>query len=164
MVKFDSPFTVKLWATLKDANALYFLLEPCMGGELFVLLRQRTSFSEPMARFYAACVVLGMEHIHNTGYVYRGTFSCFSPPAPACHHRVLVVQAPTCVCPVAGLSWFASFLRLFFSSFLEISTCYFSCFCFLHWRLACAIAPCSSNLTDCVFLCYSFLCLVRFEA
>ena len=34
MCKFDSTFLIKLWATMKDNNALYYLLEPCLGGEL----------------------------------------------------------------------------------------------------------------------------------
>jgi serine/threonine protein kinase len=56
MQRFNSPFLVGLHATMKDDRAIYFLLELCMGGELFTLLRSRTSFNENAARFYAGCV------------------------------------------------------------------------------------------------------------
>ena len=31
----DSDFVIKLFATFKDADNLYFLLEPALGGELY---------------------------------------------------------------------------------------------------------------------------------
>jgi cGMP-dependent protein kinase len=71
MVKFHSDFCVKLYSTFKDRDALYFLLEPCLGGELFTLLRSKTSFNEKTAKFYAACVVMAFEHMHSFNTVYR---------------------------------------------------------------------------------------------
>lgn len=71
MASLNSPFLIRLYATFRKPNSLEFLLEPCLGGELFSLLRQRTFFDEQTARFYAAAVVLGFEYMHNKGIIYR---------------------------------------------------------------------------------------------
>jgi hypothetical protein len=39
-------------------------MEPSLGGELYVLLKARGSFSERCARFYAAQVVSMFECLH----------------------------------------------------------------------------------------------------
>lgn len=46
-------------------------MEVCLGGELFSVLRQRTVFDEPTAKFYAACVVEAFDYMHERGTVYR---------------------------------------------------------------------------------------------
>ncbi len=71
MMRFNSEFLVKLYNTYKDRDALYFLLEPCLGGELFTLLRSRTSFNEKTTKFYAGCVTLAFEYMHQSDTVYR---------------------------------------------------------------------------------------------
>ena len=43
----------------------------CAAGELFSLLRERESFDDDVARFYAASVVLGFEYMHSKNFVYR---------------------------------------------------------------------------------------------
>lgn len=71
MERLDHPFLVKLFRTYQDRDKLYFLLEPVMGGELFSLLRRKTLFREPTARFYAASTVLAFEYMHTLNIVYR---------------------------------------------------------------------------------------------
>lgn len=71
MATMNHPFMVKLHATYKDKNRLYFLLDPILGGELFSVLREKTLFDEETARFYAAHVVLVFEYMHDRGTVYR---------------------------------------------------------------------------------------------
>jgi serine/threonine protein kinase len=65
------PFLVCLHATFKDADRLYFLLDPILGGELFTILRKRRYFSEDTARFYAAHVVDAFQYMHDRDTVYR---------------------------------------------------------------------------------------------
>jgi len=65
------PFCVRLYSTYKDKNNLYFLFEPAMGGELFSILRSWTMFDEATARFYAASIVLVIEHLHSKQMIYR---------------------------------------------------------------------------------------------
>ena len=71
MSLFSHPFCIRLFKTYKDKDRLYFLLEPSLGGELFSVLRERTLFDEPTARFYAASVVLAFEYIHGLNFCYR---------------------------------------------------------------------------------------------
>ncbi len=46
MQMLDNKFLVNLRATYKDEFRVYFLLEVCLGGELFTILRKMRSFDE----------------------------------------------------------------------------------------------------------------------
>jgi len=71
MELFSHPFLIRLFATYKDKNRLYFLLEPSLGGELFSVLRERTLFDEETAKFYAASVLVAFEYMHSMNIIYR---------------------------------------------------------------------------------------------
>lgn len=71
MLQMQHPFLIELFATYKDANMIYFLLEPVMGGELFSLLRRSKMFDEEVAKFYAGCVISAFEYMHSKNFVYR---------------------------------------------------------------------------------------------
>ena len=51
MMQMDSPFLVRLWRTYQDENKVYFLLDVCLGGDLFTILRKSHSFKEHVARY-----------------------------------------------------------------------------------------------------------------
>jgi len=65
------PFLVNLIQTYKDKLRVYFLLDVCLGGELFTILRRRRKFPEPTARFYTACVVEAFVFMHDQDIIYR---------------------------------------------------------------------------------------------
>ncbi|KAF2457946.1 kinase-like domain-containing protein [Lineolata rhizophorae] len=66
------PFIVNLYYAFQDHEKLYLILEYASGGELFHHLNMEHMFSEQMAAFYMAELVLALEHLHhNTGVVYR---------------------------------------------------------------------------------------------
>ncbi|ETO35905.1 hypothetical protein RFI_01158 [Reticulomyxa filosa] len=67
----DNDFCVRLFATYQDKLHVYLLMEPILGGELFYLLRFNRKFEEPVARFYASCVVCAFEHIHSKKLIFR---------------------------------------------------------------------------------------------
>jgi len=46
-------------------------LEYCPGGELFFYLSQIGRFKEDAARFYAANILLALEHLHSKDILYR---------------------------------------------------------------------------------------------
>jgi serine/threonine protein kinase len=41
------------------------------GGELFYHLRKENYFTEDRARFYAAEMILALDHLHKNGVIYR---------------------------------------------------------------------------------------------
>lgn len=67
------PFITNLVATFADQDSLYMLLDYVPGGELFSYLRKFRRFDEPVARLYAAEIVLVLEYLHEQqgGIAYR---------------------------------------------------------------------------------------------
>ncbi|XP_030748985.1 cGMP-dependent protein kinase 1-like isoform X3 [Sitophilus oryzae] len=68
-----SPFIVRLYRTFKDAKYVYFLMEACLGGDLFSLIHKQKGkrFEEKDAKFYTACVLEALEYLHSKGIIYR---------------------------------------------------------------------------------------------
>lgn len=72
MGEFHSPFLVSLVAAFKDVAHLYMVMEVVQGGEFFTYLQSKEgALSEAEAKFYAACVVLGLEYMHDQGIAWR---------------------------------------------------------------------------------------------
>ncbi|KAM4634819.1 cGMP-dependent protein kinase 1-like isoform 2-T2 [Polymixia lowei] len=71
MLEAHSPFTVRLYQTFRDSKYLYMLLEACLGGELWSLLRDRGSFDDSTTRFYTGCVIEALAFFHCRGIIYR---------------------------------------------------------------------------------------------
>ncbi|XP_071397506.1 cGMP-dependent protein kinase 2 [Centroberyx affinis] len=67
----SSPFIVRLFRTFRDAKFVYMLLEVCLGGELWSVLRDMSFFDEPTARFCTGCVLEAFDYLHTRGIVYR---------------------------------------------------------------------------------------------
>ncbi|CAD0095796.1 unnamed protein product [Aureobasidium vineae] len=66
------PFVVKLFYAFQDHERLYLILEYAQGGELFTHLAMERMFTEEVASFYMAEMVLALEHLHrNVRVVYR---------------------------------------------------------------------------------------------
>ena len=72
MSQCDSPFLVNLRRTYVSEKSIYMLMDKVLGGELFTYLQQRAApLPESHAKFYAACVVLAFEYLHDRQIVYR---------------------------------------------------------------------------------------------
>lgn len=71
MFEARSNFICRLYKTFKDRKYLYLLLEVCLGGELWSLLREKGSFEEYDTKFYTACVIEALSYLHSKGIVYR---------------------------------------------------------------------------------------------
>lgn len=65
------PFIVNMYSSWQDSTSVYMVMEYVIGGELFTQLRKVGRFSNSTARFYAAEIVLALEHLHDQDIVYR---------------------------------------------------------------------------------------------
>ncbi|CAL7947696.1 unnamed protein product [Xylocopa violacea] len=67
----DSPFICKLYQTYKDSKYVYFLMEVCLGGDVWTTLQRRRFFDDATAQFMVGCVVEALDHLHSMTIVYR---------------------------------------------------------------------------------------------
>lgn len=67
----DHPNIAKLYSTFSSNSSLFMLCEPCLGGELYSLMRKHSTFEESVAGFYTACVVAAFEYMHAHDIMYR---------------------------------------------------------------------------------------------
>lgn len=66
-----SMFVTNLKYALQDEENLYLIMDLMLGGDLKFHLINAGRFTEKRARFYAAEVLLGLEHVHNATIIYR---------------------------------------------------------------------------------------------
>eukprot|EP00919_Chromeraceae_sp_WS-2016_P050202 GHVR01119052.1.p1 GENE.GHVR01119052.1~~GHVR01119052.1.p1 ORF type:complete len:341 (+),score=60.93 GHVR01119052.1:88-1110(+) len=65
------PFIVTLIYAFQTPKKLYLILEYCPGGELYFHLSRARKFTESRACFYAAQILLALQHLHSVNIVYR---------------------------------------------------------------------------------------------
>ncbi|ETN65166.1 cgmp-dependent protein kinase [Anopheles darlingi] len=71
MLACQSPFICRLYRTYKDNKFAYMLLEACMGGEVWTILRDHVTFEDSTAKFIVGCVLQAFDFLHARGIVYR---------------------------------------------------------------------------------------------
>ena len=71
MLELDHVFIVKLIRTFKDEKRIYLLMELVRGMDLFDVLRQLGLVTEQDSRFYTACLLVMLEHLHERDIIYR---------------------------------------------------------------------------------------------
>lgn len=76
--KIDHPFVIKMRFAFQSDSKLFLVLDYCPGGELFFHLQNCKRFNLSTARFFAANIVLALEHLHQQSIVYRE----YAPPPP----------------------------------------------------------------------------------
>jgi cGMP-dependent protein kinase len=68
----NSPFIVRLWETYSGSQTLYFLMQPCLGGELSATYNRKGFHgSESHAKFYVAGTICAFDHMHQRRIIYR---------------------------------------------------------------------------------------------
>ena len=67
------PFLVNMFACFQTPSHVCFVMEYAAGGDLMMHIHADV-FSEPRAVFYTACVVLGLQYLHENKIIYRYQF------------------------------------------------------------------------------------------
>eukprot|EP00099_Drosophila_melanogaster_P018302 NP_609349.1 uncharacterized protein Dmel_CG4839, isoform A [Drosophila melanogaster] len=67
----QSPFIVQLYRTYRNDKYVYFLMEACMGGDVWTVMSKRQYFDEKTAKFIAGCVVEAFDYLHSHHFIYR---------------------------------------------------------------------------------------------
>uniref|UniRef100_A0A8C6WNQ2 cGMP-dependent protein kinase n=1 Tax=Neogobius melanostomus TaxID=47308 RepID=A0A8C6WNQ2_9GOBI len=65
------PFITRFFRTFRDQKFVYLLLEACLGGELWTVLRDTGFFDESTARFCCGCVLEALEYLQQRNIIYR---------------------------------------------------------------------------------------------
>ena len=71
LLKTQHPFLVCAHFTFQTETKIFLILDYVAGGELFSRLKEEGKFSEKRTKLYAAEVLLGLEHLHKLGIIYR---------------------------------------------------------------------------------------------
>ncbi|CAG9324622.1 PKG_24 [Blepharisma stoltei] len=70
-LQLDHTMIAKLIKTYKDPKRVYFLMEYVMGNDLFDVLRDMQLVKDADAKYYAASIVVMLEHLHERDIIYR---------------------------------------------------------------------------------------------
>nr|CCA23995.1 protein kinase putative [Albugo laibachii Nc14] len=71
MTKINHPFLVSLRYAFQTASSVYLVMPFVAGGELFHHLSKQGLLLEDTAIFYAAEIVLALDHLHSQGIIHR---------------------------------------------------------------------------------------------
>jgi cGMP-dependent protein kinase len=71
MMSCRSSFICRMFKTYKDSKYVYMLLEACLGGEVWTILRDRGCFDEDTTKFITGCVLEAFDYLHGRGIIYR---------------------------------------------------------------------------------------------
>lgn len=73
MASLDHPFIIDLVSTYQDESQLMMLIDLVQGGELFSVIHteKRDGIPNGNARFYAACILEALSHLHCRNIAYR---------------------------------------------------------------------------------------------
>lgn len=67
----NHPFIVKLYWAFQTYTTLNFVMDFCVGGELFYRLKKNKRLDEFTAKFYIVELILAFEYLHEKNIVYR---------------------------------------------------------------------------------------------
>lgn len=61
----------RLYKTYRNKKYLYFLMEACLGGDVWTQLQKTKNFDDRTSKFVTGCVIEAFEYLHARGIIYR---------------------------------------------------------------------------------------------
>jgi len=71
MAQINNPWMISWHNSFVDKDHLYFVMDYMAGGDLMSLLIREDTLDEERCKFYVAEMILGIEAVHNMGYIHR---------------------------------------------------------------------------------------------
>lgn len=65
------PLLIKLYKTFQDNYFIYFLTNFIEGVDFFDWIRQMGLCDRKRGQFYAGCLILALEHLHEKSIIFR---------------------------------------------------------------------------------------------
>ena len=67
----SSPFIINMRSAFQDRENLYLVMPSLRGGDLRYHIIKNRTFSEKTVKFFIACVILALKHVHSKGIIHR---------------------------------------------------------------------------------------------
>jgi serine/threonine protein kinase len=71
LAKLNHSFIVNMHYAFQDRENLYLVLDYMKGGDLRYHLSRHRTLNEVQAKFFAGCIVLGLEYLHSNRIIHR---------------------------------------------------------------------------------------------
>jgi len=69
--KLQHEFIVNIKYAFQDRENLYLVMDLLGGGDLRYHICRHRRFSEEQTKFFAACIIHGLEYLHNNSIIHR---------------------------------------------------------------------------------------------
>ncbi|EGR27410.1 protein kinase domain protein [Ichthyophthirius multifiliis] len=71
LAQLKHPFIVNMNYAFQDKDNLYLLMDLVNGGDLRFHIGQQRRFKETQTKFFACCLILALEYLHNNNIIHR---------------------------------------------------------------------------------------------
>jgi serine/threonine protein kinase len=71
LIQLHNVFIVNMYYAFQDRQNLYLVMDYLSGGDLRYHICRYRYFSEEITRFFVACLIMGLEYIHEKNIIHR---------------------------------------------------------------------------------------------